>query len=92
MANDHFVDPAVIIPLVHTGKKYCQLWKPGRPDNNCDTNTDNVASFLLEKQVEASEPLYISANWGNVEKHRARTALESLAANGYKVRHTGLAT
>jgi RecA-family ATPase len=35
------------------------LWKPGRPDNNCDTNTDNVASFLLEKQVEAQRPVLL---------------------------------
>ena len=67
------------------------MWKPGRADNNCDTNTDNVATFLSEKEVETSQQLYIATDWANVDKRRLTTALRSLEGNGFKVHKDSMA-
>lgn len=67
------------------GLRHCEMWKPGRTDNNCDTNTDVVAAFLAEKQVESSAYLYMATDWANVDRNRLTKVLHSLDNSKYKV-------
>ncbi len=61
------------------------MWKPGRADNNCDTNTDEVAAFLSEKGVDTSMYLYMATDWANMDRHRLTKVLRKLELSKYKV-------
>lgn len=64
---------------------HCRHWEHDTDGNNCDTNTDTVADYLAEKQVETSVPLYLAAEIAKVEQDRLSQVLHALKTKGYKV-------
>lgn len=66
--------------------RHCLRWRHGREDDNCQTNTDTVADYLVQKQVETSIPLYVATELAKVDQGRLAKVMCALEAKGYKVR------
>ncbi len=65
--------------------RHCLRWRHGREDDNCKTNTDTVAEYLIAKQVETSLPLYLATEVAKVDQVRLLHILQALEDKGYKV-------